>query len=346
MNLGGNLDDFLKVASENNANDFPWQGKINYWARYTAIREHLVINVFSHVTAGAIIVDGGYLTDHGDDHVRTVVDRASRLVEADTCTISPYEAYILLISIHLHDVGNIYGRKGHERRALTMMRDTLGKIAGIDDVEKRHIVNIAQAHGGHIGGDKDKIGRLERDARVLHERIRPQLLAAILRFADELADDRLRAARFMLNTATLPKENEVYHKFAEALHTVEIDHAGRQVLLQFDFDDVAAVRQFGKGTANVYLLDEIFDRSVKTHLERLYCMRFMHQQVPLDAINVKIEVTSSRDYDVLRPIGYRLEETGYPSTPNDGLHGVCHDPDIAKLTGESLRQQFEVTAEQ
>jgi len=344
MNLNGNLDVYLKYASENSATSFPFQGRINYWVRYTSIRDHLVTNVFSHVTAGAIIVDGGYLTDHGDDHVRTVVDRASRLVEAESCVLSPYEIYMLLVAIHLHDVGNIHGRKGHEMRALTMMRDTLGTIAGIDDVEKRHIVNIAQAHGGHVGDDKDKIGRLERDARVLQERIRPQLLAAILRFADELADDRQRAARFLLQTGTLPKGNEVFHKFAEALHTVEIDHAGRQVLLHFDFDERTAVQQFGKGAEEVYLLDEIYDRTIKTHLERLYCMRFMHQAVPLDAITVKIDVTSSRDYGVLKPIGYRLEEHGYPSTPAGGIHDLCRDAAIASLNGEALRQEFMVQA--
>jgi len=337
VNFTGDLVAFLKLTSETSGTSFPGNGKVNYYLRYNSISEHLAAYVFSHVTAGAIIVDGGYLTDHGHDHVLTVIQRASRLAEADSCTLTPYEVYILLVAINLHDVGNIWGRKGHEMRALTMMRDTLGSIAGIDDVEKRHIVAIAQAHGGHINGDKDTISRLEREARVLQQLIRPQLLAAILRLADELADDRQRAARFMIANELLPKAAEAYHKFAEALHTVEIDHAGRQILLQFDFDEVAAGCTYGKGAAEVYLLDEIFDRTLKTHLERLYCMRFMYPAIPLDAVNVKIEVSSSRDYQVLRAIGYRLEQTGYPSGPPDGVHGICRDNDIIGLTGESLK---------
>ncbi|MBC7820105.1 MAG: hypothetical protein IAG10_24750 [Planctomycetaceae bacterium] len=279
----------------------------------------------------------GYLTDHGAPHVKTVVDRASRLAATDTFPLTAYETYIILVAIHLHDVGNVYGRKGHEMRALTIMRDVLGNIAGMDDVEKRHIIAIAQAHGGHIAGDKDKISRLERDTLVLQQRIRPQFLAALLRLADELADDRHRASRFMLDAGLVPKPSEIYHKFAEALHTVEIDHAGRQVLLHFDFTDAVAIKTFGKGDCEVYLLDEIFDLTIKTHLERAYCMRFMYPLIPIDMISVKIEVTNGRDYDVMHSVGYRLEDRGYPAVPADGLRGICRAEDVPALTGEGLR---------
>src|SRR5438874_2173405 len=119
MNFEGDLAAFLKFSSETNAGSFPGNGKTNYFHRYSSIREHLVAQVFSHVTAGAIIIDGGYLTDHGDEHVRTVIERASHLARADACALTPYESYVLLVAIHLHDVGNIFGRAGHEMRALT-----------------------------------------------------------------------------------------------------------------------------------------------------------------------------------------------------------------------------------
>jgi hypothetical protein len=333
------LDNCLKRAAAAEPTAFPGNGSVDYFTRYSAIREALTNHIYPHVTAGAVLIDGeGYLTDHGEDHVMTVVDRASRLTATDTCTLTPYETYILLVAIHLHDVGNIYGRKGHEMRPLTIMREVLGNIAGMDSVEKRHIFDIAQAHGGHIAGDKDKIRRLERETLVLQQRIRPQLLAAILRFADELADDRHRASRFMLGAGLIPKPSEIYHKFAESLHTVEIDHAGRQVLLHFDFTDADAMRTFGKGDTVVYLLDEIYDRTIKTHMERVYCMRFMYHVIPIDVINVKIEVTHNRNYNVLHALGYRLEDTGYPDAPAQGVRSICRDDRAGAMTGAALRE--------
>ena len=78
------------------------------------------------------------------------------------------------------------------------LRDVLFTLppeyTGDDNIEKRTICDIAMAHGGKVlslsGGlptkdTKDTIGHMSHDRNV-------KKLAAILRFADELADDRTR----------------------------------------------------------------------------------------------------------------------------------------------------------
>ena len=119
---------------------------------YRKVSEYLNNSVHSEVNLGARIMDGGLLTDHGPEHIKTVIRRDSDLVSADTCNLTPYEVYILLAAIHFHDVGNIFRRKDHEIKSTEIFKE-LGPLASTDRTEKLWITKIAQAHGGQ---DKDK----------------------------------------------------------------------------------------------------------------------------------------------------------------------------------------------
>ena len=253
---------------------FPGNGSTDYHARFVGVQDYLNQNVHPHVTALAMLQDGGYLTDHGPEHVKTVIRRASQLAEHEGCELSPYEVYILLVGIHFHDVGMIFGgREQHEINHEAIM-ERLGMLMGEDTGERFAIHKIAAAHSGSNDGNKDKIAMLPENERLLDQKIRPRILAAILRFADELADGRNRAARFLLTEGKVPSSSEVYHQYALALHSVILQVPGDSIALDFELTVDDACRMFGKGTDQVYLLDEIFERTLKMHCERMYCIIF------------------------------------------------------------------------
>jgi len=293
-----------------------------------------------HVNAMAMLHDGGYLTDHGPDHVKTVIRRASQLAEQQSCDLSPYEVYILLVGIHIHDVGIIFdGREQHEIKQETVM-EKLGMLMGEDTGEKFAIHKIAAAHGGSINGDKDTIGKLSDREALLGQEIRPRILAALLRFADELADERARAARFPLALGHLPRSSEVYHKYAQALQSVIAQVPGNSVTLGFEMTVEDACRTFGKGDSAVYLLNEIFERTMKMHRERMYCMRFLRPLISIDKISVTICVYGPHFSSQREKITYRLEESGYPDAVGP-IHIMCpelRDPRYrgGVISGESL----------
>lgn len=296
--------------------------------RYQTISDKLNKYVHPEVTKSAISKDGGFLTDHGPEHIRTVIRRASELINSnDANLLSRYEIYILLVAIHLHDVGNAYGRLGHEK-ACTEIMTWLGNAAGDNAAEKREILKIAQAHGGSINGNKDTIGQLAPNEVVLNESIRPQLLAAILRFSDELSDEKDRASRFLLEKGLLPKESIIYHKYADALHSVIPDIPGREVQLHFELyrDDVTRTfkKRSKRTVENVYLLDEIFTRTIKLYDECRYCCRFMYRYIPIDTVRVTIKIYLNKD--AITPsetIGYRLGEFGHPSDNAKDIYTFC-----------------------
>ena len=326
---------------------FPPDAGRPYLSRFDDVAQYLNKNVHRDVGTGAALKGSGILTDHGPRHIQTVIDRASALLarpDDSSPELTPYEVYLLLQAIHFHDVGNIFGRHQHESMHTEVM-DKLSILIGEDSVEKRAILKISQAHGGMLNGSKDTISRLPKVDPVLCQDVRYQALAAILRFCDELADDLHRAKRMLARLDLIPKPNQIFHAYAKSLHSVQIRPEHHLVELHYMFDKSDAICKFRKpidkdNSTTVYLLDEIFTRTIKTHLERIYCMRFMYDIARIDAIDVKIEVYLHRRSvePCVPPIGYRLEEIGYPETSNSSIRDLC--PNIP-FSGETLRKTLE-----
>src|SRR5438552_2406535 len=97
------LNDWLKGRDKT---AFPGAGKTDYYRRFEGAAEWLNQNIHPQVEKGVLLQEGGFLTDHGPEHVNTVIRRASHLVGNPDGKLSPYEAYVLLMAIHFHDVGN------------------------------------------------------------------------------------------------------------------------------------------------------------------------------------------------------------------------------------------------
>src|SRR5690606_20790147 len=99
-----------------------------------------------------------------------------------------------------HDVGNIYGRDEHERKVHEVLFSLDHTLVGEDTLEKRMICHIAMAHGGFVDvnkENKDTIGALRYDRSSKPSGVDVKKLAAVLRLADELADDKTRTNRFL-----------------------------------------------------------------------------------------------------------------------------------------------------
>lgn len=341
---GKNLVDWLRKQPKE---QFPSQRL--YIGRYDQLDEFLRKNVHPHVGTGAALAGKVFLNDHGPDHVAMVIQRASEMLAVKSmaqksCVLIPYEAYLLLAAIQVHDIGNIFGRQHHEVSAAGLPE--IEQLLGDESIEKRLIYGIAAAHGGAINGDPDTIYQLQQEDMVLNRKVRPRLLAALLRFADEIADDRTRAGRFAATHGVVPEEGLIFHKYSECLHSVVVDVKGRAVDLHFEIpeDDAKVTFTKKKGEAPIYLLDEIISRTIKMHHERVYCMRYMRPYVNLDSINVKVRVWASPPKagpftKELKKIGYRLEDRGYPE-PNVSLPVLC--PELKKwfnnapLSGSAL----------
>lgn len=346
MNLEPNERSKLASFLRHNRMDhesFPHHN-VDYYDRFKRLDQKLNSQIHPTINQGAATAaasGGGWLTDHGVQHITTVIRRADELASSgDSIILTPYEAYLLLLAIHFHDVGNIFGRDQHEKNIGKVMQDLDESLIGRDGLEKRIIRDIAMAHGGYVDleqTNKDTIGSLAwENVRDAHPRAR--LLAALLRFADELADDHTRTSRFLVNNAPL-QGSEVYHLYADRLQRVTVDSNNRRVSLLFELDATHTMKKYAKGSCTVYLYDEIIARTLKMHREHIYCLRFMQPLVQIDTIDVSIVITTDNFMTVLKEINFSLIQRGYPDRPSS-LSEIDVSPAIGALTGETLDKEI------
>ena len=254
-----------------------------------------------------------YLNNHGSEHIKAVQERTKEiLVHSSNLNLNSYELFILLCAIEVHDIGNIYGRIGHEGEIGKIIREIDNDL--LDSVERTTITRIAMTHGGKINDDKDTINHLLKERTLFRHNVRERLLAAILRFADELADDNSRAGKIELELGAVSQSSIIFHRYSESLHTVQIVNRST-VKLCYEFTSEIAVQKFKLGTGEKYLLDEIYDRTLKMERERRYCMRYMRPYISIEDISVEIIIQDTKNPFKAETITYTLNETGYPAEP-------------------------------
>ena len=333
-----NEDPFLvRHLAANPSGDisFP-ENDTNYYERYLRIAAHLDKEVHPIVNQGSTLVDSGWLTDHGPAHIATVIRRASDLLNEDTF-LTPYESYILLLSIHFHDVGNVFGRVNHEKKISEVMSSLPSGLMSDNGFERRLIRDIAQAHGGYAdedGVDRDTIGPLRKWDDDDH--VRTQLLAAILRFADELADDYTRTSRFLIE-GSVPTGSQVFHMYADRLRLVKINLNSNSIRINFELIPDNATEKYGKGEDSVYLFDEILERCTKMHREHTYCQKFFQKHIVIDTITVSIVVMTTDAMDIIETISFQMRQGGYPAHP-ETVQDICGE--LSFNDGQTLSSEI------
>ncbi|WP_298956028.1 hypothetical protein [uncultured Methylobacterium sp.] len=318
-------------AGQNFDPDYFPRPDLNYYIEFMNFQQRMNIFVHPNVTAGAISIDRGRLTDHGKEHIQKVIRQCGALINGSRFEITPYETYLLLMAAHVHDIGNILGRKNHEKNARRIIEAC--SLKPNDTSEYRAILQIAGAHGGSVGNDKDTIGRLPRTSLIMGQDVRFQQLAAVLRFADELSDDVTRADLTSLSTGTLPASAEIYHRYARGLHSVAVSHDSQQVSLEFQFEPIELLNTYGKGSAKTCLLHEVLRRTYKVFTEQQYVSQFLMPDIISRRVSVKIRIDDGGD--IIDEIGYRISLDGW----HDGRYGSIFDvaPGIARWhDGNSL----------
>lgn len=282
------------------------------FGHYTTARKNLLVNLFSEI--GKLQPD---LTDHGSLHIKDVLDNAFELLGDDIGNLKSMELYCLTMSILFHDVGNFFDRDKHRKLISPIYDKARPSDGGNEDAEeKRIILSICEAHcGKHADGTnintlQDVIdrGRLERQT------IRPNILAPILRLADELAEGEQRTSYYMIKRHSYSEENMIYHKYANSTK-VDIDRIEGRICLTYNIKLNLSKSSTNPGIISLEELDEflpfIYGRAFKLNQERQYAKHYCNLLDPFKRTTVTINFTSHEESDFGgyhgRPLSVPLE---------------------------------------
>ncbi|MBN1969711.1 MAG: hypothetical protein JW870_10115 [Candidatus Delongbacteria bacterium] len=292
----------------------------NYVAKYVTIRDYMNNQVHSEIKAIVVkLIPDTYLNDHGEKHIKKVIEKASEVINIEDDVLTPYEVFFLLLAIQIHDAGHIInGRTGHEENAKQIIQ-TFGKES-LTSVEKKYIALIAKTHSGK----KDPIGNLPENQVVSNQIVNLKRIAAILRLADELADDATRASTFLLENERITEDSKIFHIFSSCLDScVALTNTSKIKMNFYLSEDILTQKYKNESGHQIFLLDEIYKRNIKTFLECLYCNRFLPEKYRYNTIDIDIHIETNKDTIRPNPVSFQLKENGYPDVQNKSIFEIC-----------------------
>lgn len=206
------------------------------------------------------------LSDHGIRHIENVQQNVVRLLSEDGLIrdLSGIEMYCLGMCILFHDTGNVYGRENHQGNVAEVFDSIRGTDASLRH-EKTLVVHVTRAHTGTAqDGSYDTLKEVNEIDHLEGESVRLRELAAILRFADELAEGPQRTSEFMQSAGLYDSESLQFHKYANSTHIL-IERGTKRVVLTYEIEIDVNLPDELRSSLNV-----IYNRIRKVNQERQY----------------------------------------------------------------------------
>lgn len=229
------------------------------------------------------------LTDHGPRHIQHVLENVFKLLEHDFNYFRPMEHYVLGLGVLFHDVGNLHGRKDHDKR-IARFYDHVRSGHEFAQ-EKSLVVRVSQAHSGKArNGSSNTLADVPPDSHLDGMPVRTREVAAIVRFADELAEGPQRTSSYMREHGFYAPESIKYHDYSSATN-IAIDAGNRRIAITYHFAITTKEDIEGELSKLQKSLAFAWARLGKMDLERRYAR--LHCPKPLEPfqrISVCLEI--------------------------------------------------------
>jgi hypothetical protein len=302
------------------------------YADYLHARKCLVENILEEIKA----IEPSF-TDHGPRHVINVLENIERLLGDKVSAISGTELYCLILATLFHDAGNVLGRENHQRN-ISKIYDFVRKDARRYQREKIVILQIVAAHCGLAAdGSSDtlkSLGTTQLDGKPVNSRH----IAAVLRFADELAEGPQRTSGFRQQEG-YSIDSRIYHDYASMVE-VCIDLAGGRIALDYNLNVSLQDGELAEVETLKQMIQYIFKRILKLDQERKYTKHYCPFLAPFQEVSAVLNFwLNGTLLDIgLKPLN--LSDLVVPGDAqkqiNDYDQSYVVDSLIAKLRSELL----------
>jgi hypothetical protein len=264
--------------------------RLQAFACYLSMREKISNDYLPLVDSAA-----PYINDHTRKHLRRVLEHIEGILERHfpqtTSAVADIPAnrvltwadtLILVNALVWHDMGNMYGRKGHAAVVKDCFQAVSGKL--YPEFMREQILRVAEAHSGP-NAIATIIPNSHATSSYLGEDVHPQFLAAVLRFADELDEDHRRISPGEWRTMErdgqplIPRISHRYWYFSERNISIKVRtelgvHNGEQRVdirshiprSFFETRFVISINDHGEVTEDRRALTEYFRRIFKIGL--------------------------------------------------------------------------------
>lgn len=290
---------------------------VGLWPCYQAMKAYLSREYYRWIQANC-----PYYTDHGDQHIKSVIQAGSGLLSQQLDgtrrnDLTTLDLFLLLSGILWHDVGNVLGRSGHAKRVAEMTEEI--KKLGFPDLQvHRLVVEISKAHSGMDGLT---IPRVEEHCGKYT--VYPKALAAIVRFADEISEDRLRVSGTLL--PHIPEHHKIFWEYASCISASRPDPARGRIIITVEVQIDKTMTTFpckefprrSDGAGKIPLIEYLLCRLEKMNNERFYCNQAFARYLSIRELEARFTILKGTErvqgYELTAIFGdYGLSQSAYP----------------------------------
>jgi hypothetical protein len=188
-------------------------------AKYQVLKDRLFTEEYAH---WATAFPGG--NDHGPGHIERVLEKFDQLIDgnpAGRASLRPYELFLTMLSILYHDIGMLRGRAGHA--------DTSGLLVGEErndyliDARDRDVISAAVVSHSSSKDIAEQTAGFADEQLIGSQTVRPRLIAALVRLADELDEDFRRADPELQRRLNVPEESRFFWEFCQHINGIKPD---------------------------------------------------------------------------------------------------------------------------
>lgn len=273
-----------------------------------------------------------FYTDHGINHINRILHKLFRLLkphlvldegttpytrkhineDKTSKKLNAYELYLLMCSVLWHDVGNLYGRIKHENNIHHFFDKAKNFLH--DKNSSEWIEKICEAHSG----SNAIISKIDRESKNEKEfTFYPRFLAALLRFSDELDEDKQRIGERVIDL--LPEGKQAFWFFCKCNDSIDVeddDFQNRKIIIECKinrcelFQKLKKENTDGTGIEEVIGIKEYSKRINKINEERKYCTLYFkpHYFKTPDKIELRLSIYDVDNKTCLDKINFMYDD--------------------------------------
>lgn len=320
---------------------------VSYAAKFRSLEDTFFNHVHPFVDMGLAMreveVAGvgapNIFTTHGSRHIADLIRSLDKLAEAIAAEeprsrLGALEAYILLCAAHVHDAANVKKREDHPQRCSEVIQDYKALFANSAAIQQ--VYDVASVHGGvHPTFGKDTFRSLDFNNS---QQPRLPLLAALLRFGDELSENPERVPELVAKHHQHSAESQLAFAYARSFRRFDL-RADHLYLTYGVYPDDAALQVTINGKA-VTFFDFLEAKLDGIDREARYCSQYGRPHFHIAQVKVTVQVF---ERPVPSPMKAALNFTwplfnGYPTTSEP----ICRrSPELKDRGVKSLAECFD-----
>jgi hypothetical protein len=251
-------------------------------AKYEVLKNRLYRIDYGHWASGF-----PHGNDHGFTHIERVLEKLSDIVGTrPLAALGPYELFLTMMAVLYHDIGLM--RQRHDHADISALLVSLESNEYLVSARDRDVIQSAVAsHSGHKDIETETSGFPE----VLlmgAERVRPKVVAALVRLADELDEDSRRADPILQARLGVPEESRFFWEFCRRIGGIQAVPEARVIRVQVEFQSEDIGRLVLLDLGQRAFVAAFADKLEKINRERVYANRFLPEPMRYERLLVTV----------------------------------------------------------